>query len=99
MALDRPFDDSRVQTANERRCERASIVSANIMVDELIFMLTKRTLYFRHFRLLDEAADTNVSDKRGRPQSFTQAAPNELNLARGGKVVRAGHRLGGSVGG
>ena len=39
------------------------------------------------------------SEGGGRPQSFTQAAPNELELAKGGKVVRAGHRLEGGVGG
>ena len=35
----------------------------------------------------------------GRPQSFTQAAPNDLKLGNGAKVVRAGHRLRGGVGG
>ena len=41
-----------------------------------------------------------MSDQRGgRQQNFTQAAPNELKLGEGGKVVRAGHRLGGGVGG
>ena len=32
-----------------------------------------------------------------RQQIFTQVAPNEVKLE--GKVVRAGHRLGGGVGG
>ena len=40
-----------------------------------------------------------TSEARGRQQSFTQAAPNELKLGEGGKVVRAGYRLGGGVGG
>ena len=40
-----------------------------------------------------------TSEGGGRPQSFTQAAPNELALARGGKVVRAGHWLGNGVAG
>ena len=50
---------------------------------------------------LDETAATVVlsSEGGGRPQSFTQAAPNEVKLGKGGKVVRAGHRLGGGVGG
>ena len=34
----------------------------------------------------------------GRPQSFTQAAPNQPTLGKGAKVVGAGHRLGGGVG-
>ena len=63
MALDRPFDDGRVQTANA--AVSASTVSANIM-DDLIFMFTAiRPLYFRHFRL-EETAETDVSDQRGR---------------------------------
>ena len=63
MALDRPFDDGRVQTANV--AVSASTVSAKIMVD-LTFMFTaERPLYFRYFRL-DETAQTDVSDYRGR---------------------------------
>ena len=62
MALDRPFDDGRVQTANV--AVSASTVSANIM-DVLFMFRAKRPLYFRHFRL-DEKAETDVSDKRGR---------------------------------
>ena len=31
--------------------------------------------------------------------NITEAAPNELKLARGGKEMRAGHRQGGGVGG
>ena len=63
MALDRPFDDGRVQTANVAVI--ASTVSANTP-DNLIFMFTaEQSLYFRHFRL-DETAETDVSDQRGR---------------------------------
>ena len=40
-----------------------------------------------------------TSEGRGRQQNFEQAAPNELKLGEGGKVVRAGHRLGGGIGG
>ena len=45
----------------------------------MFMFMGKRTLYFRHFRL-DEAAETVflTSEGQGRPQSFTQAAPNEL---------------------
>ena len=63
MALDRPFDDGRVQTANV--AVSASTESTNV-IDDLIFMLmAKQPLYFRHFRL-DETAETDVSDQRGR---------------------------------
>ena len=40
-----------------------------------------------------------TSEGEGRQQSFTQTAPNKLKLGEGGQVVRAGHRLGGGVGG
>ena len=63
MALDRPFDDSRVQTANV--AITASAVSATI-IDVLIFMfMAKQPTYFRLFRI-DETAETDVSDQRGR---------------------------------
>ena len=39
-----------------------------------------------------------TSEGGGRQQSFTLAAPNELKLGES-KVVRAGHLLGGGVGG
>ena len=39
-----------------------------------------------------------TSEGGRRQQSFTQAAPNDLKLGEGGKVVRAGHRLGDGVG-
>ena len=63
MALDRPFDDGRVHTMNV--AESASTVSANT-IDDLIFMYgAKRPLSLGHFRL-DETAETDVSDQRGR---------------------------------
>ena len=63
MALDRPFDDGRVQTANV--AVNASTLSAKI-IDDLMFMFkSKRTLYLRHFRL-GETAETDVSDQRGK---------------------------------
>ena len=61
MALDRPFDNGRVQTANV--AVSASTVSENILVD-LIFMFSSKPLYFRHFRP-DETAEMEVSDQRG----------------------------------
>ena len=50
---------------------------------------------------IDKTAATVVLSSEGgeMPQSFTQAAPNEPKLGKGGKVVRARHRLGGGVGG
>ena len=51
----------------------------------MFMFMGKRTLYFRHFRQ-DEAAETVflTSEGQGRPQSFTQAAPNELKLGKMG---------------
>ena len=63
MALDRPFDDGRVQTANV--AVSASTVPANI-IDDLILMLREKTLlYLRNFGL-DATAETDVSDQRVR---------------------------------
>ena len=41
--------------------------------------------YFRRWRLDETAATVFLISEGGRPQRFTQAAPNELNLARGVK--------------
>ena len=81
VTLHRRFDDGRVQTANV--AVGASTLSANIVHNLILMFTAKRPLHFRHFRL-DETAETDVSDKRGRQQSFTQAAPNELKLGEGG---------------
>ena len=61
---------------------------------------SKRTLYLRRWRL-DEAKATVVlsSEGGGRPQCFIKAAPNELELIKGGKEGRAGHRRIVAVGG
>ena len=65
MALDRPFDDGRVQTAHV--AVKASTVSAN-MIRNIIRMFTgRRTLYFRHISL-DEAAEAGVSDQQGKEE-------------------------------
>ena len=74
----------------------ASTVFENI-IDISMFMFTsKRTLYFRSWRL-DEAAATVVlsGEEGGRPHSLTRQT--SLNLAKGNKVVRAGLRLGGGI--
>ena len=63
MALDRLFDDSRVQTANV--AVSASTVSANIMDDLIFIFRAKGPLYLRHFSL-DDTAETDASDQRGR---------------------------------
>ena len=63
MALDRPFDDGRVQTATG--VVSASAVSANTMVDLIFMFRAKCPLYFRHFGL-DETAKADVSDQQGR---------------------------------
>ena len=83
MALDRPSDDGRVQTANI--AVSASTVSADIIYNLMFMFTAKRPLYFRQFSL-DETAETDVFDQRGRKTaySFTQAAPNELKLGEGG---------------
>ena len=85
MALDRPFDDGRVQSVNV--AVSASTVSANIMY-YLIFMFTaKRPLDFQHFRL-DETAETDVSDQRG----WRKAA--ELHTKRGWRKTAELHTSG-----
>ena len=66
MALDRPFYDGRVQTANV--AVKASIASENIINDLVFVFRSKRTLHFRHFTL-DETADTSVADQRGKRKS------------------------------
>ena len=82
LALDRPFDDGRVQIANVT--VSASTVSASTMEDLIFMFKAIRTLYFRRFEI-DETAETDVSDHRGRrQQSFTQAASNELKIGEGG---------------
>ena len=82
MALDRPFDDDRVQTANVGI--RSSDVYENIMNDLMFMFTSKRTSHFRHFRL-DETAATDVSDERGRRKTVElhTVAPNELKLGEG----------------
>ena len=80
MALDRPFDDGRVQTAYV--AVKASTVSANILNDLIFMFRERRPLHLPQFRL-DETAETDVSDQRGRQQGFTPAAPNEMKLGEG----------------
>ena len=46
---------------------------------------SKRTLSFRCWRLDGTAATVVMSSEGGKPQSFTQAAPNELKLGKEGQ--------------
>ena len=82
MALDRPFDDGRVQTANV--AVSASTVSANAIGDLKFMFMEKRPFYFRQFRL-DETTETDVSDQRGRkaPARHTSGA-KRAETCRGG---------------
>ena len=51
---------------------------------------------------VDYTADTSFSDGRGRSKTaelHTSGAKRALKLGEGGKVMRAGHWLGGGVGG
>ena len=68
-----------------RTSVRSSTVSENI-ISALMFIFTpKRYLYFRRWRRDETAATVVLSSKGGgRPQSFTQAASNELKLGKGG---------------
>ena len=100
MALDPPIDDGRVQTANDT--VSASIGSENKYIRRInIHVHGKTTFIFLTLQTrLDSRNGCLTSEGGGRQQSFTQSAPNELKLGGGGdKVVRAGHRLGGGVGG
>ena len=63
MALDRPFDDGRVQTANVT--VSASTVPVKIINDSISMLRAKRLLYLRHFQL-DEKVETDVSGQRER---------------------------------
>ena len=83
MALDRPFDDGRVQNVN--LAVSASIVSANIMYDLMFMFTAKRPLSFRHFRL-DEMAETDVSDQRGRRKTaeIHTSGAKQIETWRGG---------------
>ena len=83
MALDRFFDDGRTQTANV--AVSASPVSENIMYDVIFIFSEKRLLYIRHFTL-DERAETNVSDQRGRENTAELLA----SLAKRSETSRGG---------
>ena len=82
MALDWPFDDGRVQTANVAL--NASTVSPNIMGDS-IFMFTSKCL--RHFRL-NETADMalgehlRVAKKKGLGEEFARFGRRDAQYKR-----------------
>ena len=64
MALDRPFDDGHVQTANVAL--NASTVSAKYNVRFNVHVHGKTNFIFPTFRLVYEAAEAGVSDQRGK---------------------------------
>ena len=83
MVLDRPFGEGRVQTANV--AVSAYIVSTIIYNRRFNLPCSwQNDLQISYISDIDESAETGVSDQRGRQQSFTQAAPNELKLGEGG---------------
>ena len=59
----------------------------------------KRPLHLRHSDI-DDIADTGVSYERGRRETAEvhTSGAKRAEMARGGKVKRAGHRLVGGVG-
>ena len=83
MALDRFFDDGRTQTANV--AVSASTVSENLKYDEILMFSEKQILYIRHFTL-DERAETDVSDQRGRENT----AELHASLAKRSETWRGG---------
>ena len=83
MALDRPFSDGRVQTANV--AVSASTVSANKMGD-FVLMLWANDLCVSDISNIDEIAETGVSDQRGR----TKAAKLHTRGARRAKTCEGG---------
>ena len=85
VALDRPLDDGRVQTANV--VGSTSTVSANIIHDLI-------SMFWENDPCISDICKTYTSQKRricltsmgeGIQWSFTQAAPNELKLGEGGE--------------
>ena len=64
MSLDRPFDDSRVQTANVAM--RASTASVNIIDDLILTCSGENDVNISYISDIDETAETDVSEWRGR---------------------------------
>ena len=64
--LDRPFDDGHVQSTNV--AASASTVSAKVLDDLIFIFRAKRPICFRNFRL-DQTAETDVSNQRGRREA------------------------------
>ena len=56
-------------------------------------------LYLRPIRSSGSTEGALEEAGRAEQHIITEAAPNELKLGKGAKVVRAGHRLGSGVGG
>ena len=64
VALDWPFDDGRVQTANV--AVSTSTWPANIIPDLIFMFRAKRPLCLRHMSDIHEIAEKSVSGERGR---------------------------------
>ena len=64
VALDRPFDDGRVQAANV--AVSTSTVSANMMYYLMFMFRAKRPYYLRHMSDIHETAEKGMPDERGR---------------------------------
>ena len=63
---------------------KATTVSETLIDDSILTFTSKQTLYLRHFRIDETGTGFLTSEGGGRPQSFTQAAPNEQKLGKGG---------------
>ena len=86
MALDSPVDDSRVHTANVIVSTVTHGVSKYIT--DVIFMFRENWAFClrvcqKYTR--QQRSMCLMSERRGRQQSLTPAAPNELKLGEGGK--------------
>ena len=83
MVLDRTFDDGHVHTVN---VGISSCTMSQNIIDGLVQIHLNTNFIFPTLEtIIDETAATVVlSSEGGTPQSFTQAAPNELKLGKGG---------------
>ena len=91
----------RTLCSNCERCRERIHCSANI-VNGLTFMFrAKRQLYLRHFSHRRDSRDGRFWPATEKEDSRIshKLRQTSWNFARGGKVVRASHRLGGGVGG
>ena len=81
MALDRPFDDRRVPSADIAVI--TSTVSANMR--NLVFMFReKRILYLRHMPDIHETTEKGVSDEKWRKNTADTSDAKRDETSRGG---------------